>query len=189
MRVEKLLIGAVCMGFVLATASIGAGGSATAVQTAKQGDWADSCEDAQTLSSGKYNGTLTPDDVDYFQLDLGEGNYAAINFSFEGGGETILLGASEGGETETGQTYSRGSITAIDGGDFDEAYDSSEQNVSPNTVTPTSYFLRGQGIYAFRLYSEGDNPVCFRIQTDQSTAVGWKMTVDTQNATAPPIDC
>jgi hypothetical protein len=136
-------------------------------------EWPDRCGDQTPIvDSGDYSDTLSPEDRDYFKIDIPEGDYISARLSFKTSEEDGFLRFRPRG----------GSITAPDGSTLKQ-----KEGPDPTIKRVTNSLLHMyEGELELRVYSESSDPFCFQLRTgDRSYSGEWKLSF-TQEENPPP---
>lgn len=150
--------------------------------------WPDKCSvDNAPLATGTYVGHIGPEDTDVITVDIGKGEYIAA---------TLTVNSSDD------EDYVR-ITTDHPGSEFNEPEDISEARFSasdgsdPNSLTNRQNVHRSKSkridltdeTVQFRAYNtEGEGPMCFQMDTDESSVADWTLTFERNTPDPPAID-
>lgn len=187
MTPRKTIAGALCIALLFAAVApvTTATGNVNTVD-----DWAGSCDDAEMVESGNHSGALSPNDVDALLVNVSQGDYIELNFTYQGGAEQLVLSGNPTliGDTESEEQFSQGTITARRGAEIEEVYPEGEEAYNypdSNRV----HLLKNNLTYQLRIYSEGSGPLCVGLETDGEAAANWKLAFAKKRANVPECNC
>ena len=146
------------------------------------------CGRIQPIGPGQYSGSLSPNDVDVFTLDLEPGQYVTVSFEFAapkdnrliifGDDQNVSFTAADGGSINTLSTFDREAY------DNDIGFDIDYKPIHQFRDSTDDYqgFKIGPGRTQFRIYAENTS-TCVGLVTDDETSGEWVMSFPADTGT------
>ncbi|MFC7212591.1 hypothetical protein ACFQO4_00640 [Saliphagus sp. GCM10025334] len=142
-------------------------------------NWPDSCEEISeeegsvlSVDGSHYQGILSPDSQDAIQLDMDDGEFAAVTARFEMSEELQLRDDGDA------------SISTIDGDPIDQLESVEQRTYRGDRI---GYRFYESGDYEFLLFSEVDIP-CIELSTADDSAGSWSLALAAGIDEPPTID-